>query len=80
MVAALWYLRLDRATGLLTLTFLNGCYAAGSFIPTRVLFGAGGAAHLVGHFVFEGKPPAVFTNPVAVLEAPAWLVSPVLRS
>jgi uncharacterized membrane protein YGL010W len=83
IVAAVWYLRLDRATGLLTLTFLIGCYAAGSFMPTGVLlglFGTGGVAHLVGHFGFEGKPPAVFTTPLAVLEAPAWLVSLVLGS
>ena len=29
------------------------------------------------NYVFEGKPPALFSRPVAILEAPAWLLTTV---
>jgi len=76
--ACVWYVLLDRRVGLLTCAALVACYAAGSALPVGVLLGlfAGGVgAHLVGHYGFEGKPPAVFKSPVAVFEAPAWLVA-----
>jgi uncharacterized membrane protein YGL010W len=76
--AGAWYVLLDWRTGLLTLTALAGCYAAGTFLTAGVLaglFGAGVVAHVVGHYGFEGKPPALLSNPAAVLEAPLWLLA-----
>jgi hypothetical protein len=55
-----------------------GGYLPGGALSTGVLAGlfAGGvAAHAIGHYGFEGEPPAVLSRPVAVLEAPAWLFS-----
>ena len=76
--AGVWYVLLDWRTGLLALTGLAGCYAAGTLLTAGALacvFGAGLAAHVIGHYGFEGKPPALFSNPVAVFEAPLWLLA-----
>jgi uncharacterized membrane protein YGL010W len=74
----LWYLWQDWKVGLLVVVFLLGCYAVGRALPVAVLgvlAGAGVLAHVVGHYGFEHKPPALLTRPVAVLEAPAWLLA-----
>jgi uncharacterized membrane protein YGL010W len=76
--AAGWYIWLGGAVGLLPLAVVVGCYVIGSLLSTValvVLFAAGAVAHLIGHYGFEGKPPAFFSNPLSVLAAPAWLVS-----
>jgi uncharacterized membrane protein YGL010W len=73
-----WYLWLDWRMGIPTIVLLVGCYVLGSWLSLAMLlalFGAGAGAHLIGHYGFEGKPPALLSRPVAVLEAPAWLLS-----
>ncbi len=80
--ASLWYLRRDARLGLLTAGGWAACYALGRRLSPGLLtalFGTGIAAHLVGHFGFEGKPPAVLSDPAAVLEAPAWLLCQAAR-
>jgi uncharacterized membrane protein YGL010W len=75
--AAGWYLALGRIAGLAPFAVVASCYAVGSLLSVGVLlaiFGAGVVAHFVGHFGFEGKPPATFYDPRSVLDAPAWLV------
>jgi uncharacterized membrane protein YGL010W len=75
--AGLWYVWLDWRIGILVIALFCGCYVAGSALsagPLAALFAAGVVAHVLGHYGFEGKPPALLSNPVAVLEAPAWLV------
>ena len=77
-LAALWYLWLDWRIGSATIVFLVVCYAVGSELSAGVLgilFGIGAVAHAVGHYAIEGKPPAVLSRPVALLEAPLWLVA-----
>jgi uncharacterized membrane protein YGL010W len=76
--AAVWYLYQDWKTGLATLVVMAGCSIVGSLLSIWILIGflAGGvASHWIGHFFFERKPPLIFSRPVAVLEAPAWLIS-----
>jgi uncharacterized membrane protein YGL010W len=71
----LWW---DWKTGLLATAVYVAGYALGSTLSAGVLwtlFGAGLVAHTVGHFGFEGKPPALFSHPLAVLEATPWLLS-----
>lgn len=73
-----WYLWQDWKVGALLTAAFAGCYVLGSGLTAGLLtalFGAGVAAHAVGHYAFEGKAPAVFSSPVALLEAPAWLLS-----
>src|SRR5262249_46860854 len=77
-VAALWHLKRDWIMGCLTFALLCACYAVGSMLSSQLLLpllGVGITAHAVGHYVFERKPPLVFSAPVAVLEAPAWLLA-----
>jgi uncharacterized membrane protein YGL010W len=77
LVAAGWYLVLDCRAGWPVLAIIVACYAVGSFLPGPVLVGlwvTGAVTHLVGHYGFEGKPPAFLYTPLAVLEAPAWLL------
>lgn len=76
--AGLWYLCLDWKVGLGTCTAFLAGYVVGSRQPVDLLgalFGAGVVAHTVGHYGFEGKPPTLFSKPVSVLEAPAWLLA-----
>jgi uncharacterized membrane protein YGL010W len=76
--AGFWYGWLDLKIGSLTLALWAACYVLGSELSAvllAVLFGIGALAHAIGHYAIEGKPPAVFSRPVAVLEAPAWLVA-----
>jgi uncharacterized membrane protein YGL010W len=76
--SGLWYLWQDWKAGLVVTAALVGCYAAGralTAVPLTALFGAGVVAHVIGHYGFEGKPPALLSKPIAVLEAPAWLLA-----
>ena len=78
LFAVAWYAWQDRRMGLLVGSVMVGGYAVGTPLPVGVLaglFGTGIVAHAVGHYAFEGKPPALFSRPIAVLEAPAWLLS-----
>ncbi len=78
LVALALYLRRDWRFGLGAGVGLLGCYVAGCALSLPWLLGllgAGVVAHAVGHYGFEGRPPAVFKNPLAVLEAPVWLAS-----
>jgi uncharacterized membrane protein YGL010W len=75
--AAAWYLWIDGAASLFALAVVVLCYAIGSVLPIGVLLGmftAGTVLHFIGHFGFEGKPPATFSDLRSVLDAPAWLV------
>jgi uncharacterized membrane protein YGL010W len=45
---------------------------------TAVLFAVGATLHTIGHTFFEHKPPSIFSNPIAVVEAPAWLIAIVI--
>jgi uncharacterized membrane protein YGL010W len=81
--AGVWYLGRDPAAGGAALAALAAGYAVGRRLPPRhlaTMLAAGAAIHAVGHYRFEGKPPAVFTRPVAVLEAPVWLLTTGARS
>ena len=74
--AGLWYVWQDPRAGVLIDAVLVGCYAIGSVLslgPLAALFGVGVIAHVIGHYGFEHKSPALLSRPVAVLEAPAWL-------
>jgi uncharacterized membrane protein YGL010W len=76
--AGLWYLWQDWRIGCLTIGLFAGCYVVGSMLSVGLLaglLGAGAVAHWIGHYGFEGRPPLLFSSPVAVLEAPAWLLS-----
>jgi len=78
LVACVWNLRWDWKMGLLTTAVYAGGYALGSTLSAGVLwalFGVGVLAHVIGHYGFEGKPPALLSHPVAVLEATPWLLS-----
>jgi uncharacterized membrane protein YGL010W len=78
LAACLWNLRWDWKMGLLSTAVYVGGYALGSTLSAGALwslFGAGVVAHVIGHYGFEGKPPALFSHPVAVLEATPWLLS-----
>ena len=78
LLAVAWYAWQDRRMGLLVGSTMIGGYAVGTPLPIAVLaglFGTGVVAHVVGHYGFERKPPAFLSRPVAVLEAPAWLLS-----
>ena len=78
LFAVAWYAWQDRRMGLLVGSAMVGGYAVGTPLPVGILaglFGTGIVAHAVGHYGFEGKPPAVLSRPIAVLEAPAWLLS-----
>ena len=73
----MWYVWLDWRIGSLVIALFCGCYVAGSGLSADLLaalIAVGVAAHVLGHYGFEGKPPALLSNPMAVLEAPAWLV------
>jgi hypothetical protein len=64
--------------GFLTWLMLAGCYLLSSVLTTGLLcaiLGAGVVAHIVGHYGFEHKPPALLSRPIAVLEAPVWLLA-----
>ncbi|HEV3079632.1 MAG TPA: Mpo1-like protein [Gemmataceae bacterium] len=76
--AALWYIWLAWRIGFLTIALWAICYVLGSEVPAgqlAILFGIGVVAHVIGHYAIERKPPAVLSRPVAVLEAPVWLVA-----
>jgi uncharacterized membrane protein YGL010W len=78
LCAVPWYVWQDRRIGVLAGSAMVGGYAIGAPLPVGVLaslFALGVVAHVVGHYRFERKPPALLKRPVAVLEAPAWLLS-----
>ncbi len=78
LIAGLWYLWCDWKTGLLPMVGLVACYLAGQTLEPWILISMLGVAallHVVGHFGFEGKPPALLSRPIALLEAPAWLIA-----
>ncbi len=78
LAALVWYAAVGRWSGLPAFAVVVACYAAGTLIPIGVLVAlwfVGAAAHTVGHYGFEGKPPAVLSDPRSVLEAPAWLLA-----
>jgi uncharacterized membrane protein YGL010W len=78
LFASAWYLRIDRRIGLLSALALIPCYALGCYLSLSILLALlalGIVLHLVGHYGFEGKPPALLSNPIAILEAPPWLLA-----
>lgn len=77
LVALGWYLWAGRMSGVLPFLFVAGCYLVGSLLSAWALVGlwaAGAVTHVVGHFGFEGKPPATFHDPRSVPVAPVWLL------
>ena len=77
LVALGWYLYYGRGSALPAFAFVVFCYAVGSVLSAWVLVGlwlAGAVVHAIGHFGFEGKPPATFHDPRSILEAPIWLL------
>ena len=82
LAASVWYMWQDWRSALLMILPILGCYAVGTMLTAEILGGlacVGIAAHMVGHYGFEGKPPSLLTRPVAILEAPAWLLSNLTR-
>lgn len=78
LVACVWYFYFDWRFGLVTWTTWAVAYGVGSQLSLGTciaLFLGGAATHLIGHFVFEGKPLAFFRRPVSVFEGPAWLIA-----
>jgi uncharacterized membrane protein YGL010W len=76
LFASAWYLRMDRRIGLVSVLTLVLCYALGCYLSLSLLFALlalGAILHIVGHYGFEGKPPALLSTPIAILEAPPWL-------
>ena len=74
-IAGAWYMWLDLRIGSITTVGLVTCYLIGansSIMALLALAVVGIAAHLIGHRYFEGKPPALLSHPIAVLEAPLW--------
>jgi uncharacterized membrane protein YGL010W len=77
LISGVWYLWLDWRFGVLTFALEVACLLIGSMLSYAVLATlliVAVIAHWIGHFTFERKPPAVFSGPIAVLEAPIWLV------
>ena len=77
LLALGWYLYVGRWSGLPGFLLVVACYVIGTFLSAWVLAGlwaTGAVAHTVGHFGFEGKPPATFRDPRSILEAPVWLI------
>jgi uncharacterized membrane protein YGL010W len=77
LAAGMLYARWDRRAALRLAATAAACELAGQRWSTATLltmFGAGAAMHMVGHYGFEHKPPAFLSRPVAILEAPAWLL------
>lgn len=77
LLAALWYLYQDAISSILLCAMFFGAYAIGTSLSTGMLaigFGIGAVAHIVGHAVFEKKPPSLLKNPISILVAPAWLL------
>jgi len=61
LYTGIWYLKADRKIGLLSVFMMIVAYVIGSYLPTWLLFsffGLGVILHVVGHYGFEGKPPA----------------------
>jgi uncharacterized membrane protein YGL010W len=76
--AAAWYETWDRRMAVPLGVMFGACDAIGQRLSVPelgVLLAAGASLHDIGHYHFEHKPPAFFTRPVAVLEAPAWLLA-----
>ena len=74
----IFYLRLDWKIGLPTWAGFVACYVIGCFLPVPTLWalaGLGVVLHGVGHYAFEHKPPALFSKPIAIFEAPPWLLA-----
>lgn len=75
--SSIWYLWNDWRIGVPTSAGVAGCYLVGCLLPHWMLVTLLMLAvvlHFIGHVFFERKAPAVFTSPLAVLEAPVWLI------
>jgi uncharacterized membrane protein YGL010W len=74
---AIWYLFLDsKASVVLSLMFFTA-YMIGASMPAAILaggLGIGIIAHIIGHAVFEKRPPSLLKKPISLLVAPAWLL------
>lgn len=78
LVAGACWIYWDAKIGVLVSAAFVGCYLIGALLPISVLvsmFAVGVIAHILGHRCFEGKPPALLSHPIALLEAPPWLLS-----
>jgi uncharacterized membrane protein YGL010W len=77
LVALVWYFAQDLKAGAIMTPIWVGGYLIGALLPVvylAILFGVGVLAHVIGHYVFEHKPPAVLSHPASLFEAPLWLV------
>jgi uncharacterized membrane protein YGL010W len=78
VATAYWYLWCNWRIGLLMTAVGVAGYFIGCSLSAWVLggmFAAGAALHNIGHYAFEGKPPALLTRPIAIIEAPIWLLA-----
>jgi uncharacterized membrane protein YGL010W len=73
-----WYLCLSPLAGALLLCIGWTCYVVGSSLTLPWLGGVavlGAVLNKIGHSKFEGKSPAMYSRPIAVIEAPAWFLA-----
>ena len=79
---SIWYVKLDRRLGAGFSLLLLALYLPSTFIPVAVcwtLFVIGWIAQFVGHYVYEKKSPAFFTNLQQTLIGPFWIFARVTR-
>jgi Predicted membrane protein len=72
------YLWCNLLAGLILLATGTAGYVLATQLPPAWLLGMAVASvvcHYIGHYGFEGKPPQLLTRPVAVIEAPVWLMA-----
>jgi uncharacterized membrane protein YGL010W len=77
VAAGMWYFWMDAVAAVFLSLMFAGAYAIGNSMAPGILgvgFGIGVVAHVIGHAVFEKKPPSVLKNPLSLLVAPAWLL------
>jgi uncharacterized membrane protein YGL010W len=78
LVFAVHYVCWDWRAAIGPIVALSLCYACGSELSAWILAPmllVGVVLHVIGHFRFEHKPPSLLSAPVAVIEAPAWLLA-----
>ncbi len=82
LLSTLWYLTLDWKIALPFGLFAIGMYFLGRAMPTPVLwtfFVLGWIIQFVGHYKYEKKSPAFFTNLTHVLVGPLWIFAKLIR-
>jgi uncharacterized membrane protein YGL010W len=76
LLAMAWYISLDWRIAFPFAGVLFGLYFLGRTLPSEVnwlLFVAGWILQGIGHYVYEKKSPAFFTNLRHILIGPLWI-------